>query len=292
MTARTISLTTIALIAFAANSVLCRLALQAELIDPVSFTAVRIISGALALTPIMFINAGGEALPRTAASWVDVGAGSAALFVYVLAFSLSYVSLDAGVGALILFGTVQVTMLAYNTARGMRLSALQWAGAAAALGGLAYLVAPGAQAPPVWGALAMMVSGIAWGAYSLLGRGAERPTLATGRNFILAAVYAGVLIAAVPVDWSAVEPSGLALAIASGAITSGLGYVIWYAALPRLEPALAATAQLSVPAIAAAGGTLFIDEPITLRLALAGLIVLGGILAVIRGGASTQSQKR
>ncbi|MEQ8936409.1 MAG: DMT family transporter, partial [Amphiplicatus sp.] len=204
-----------------------------------------------------------------------------ALFLYAMAFSLAYLRLSAGTGALILFGAVQISMIGYGVARGQRPSSIQWAGIAAALAGLVYLFAPGIAAPPVAFAILMALAGAAWGAYSLLGRGEADPVAATARNFALALPFALFLFAA-PVSRH-MTGEGLALAIASGAIASGAGYVLWYRALRGLSPVTAAVVQLAVPAIAALGGVALLGEPMTMRLVIAAALILGGIFAAGMG---------
>lgn len=278
MRLRTLTLTLATLVAFAANSVLCRMALKAGLIDPVSFTQLRLASGAAVLAPILFVA---RFDPRSL-SPRDWGAAGA-LFIYAIGFSLAYVSLDAGPGALILFGAVQLSMIGVGVARGDRPGALQWAGLVLAFGGLVYLFLPGLTAPPLGGALLMAAAGIAWGVYSLLGRSEPDPVAATARNFVLTAPFIVVLFVA-GADRHAALP-GIALAIASGALASGMGYVIWYRALKGLSAMNAAVVQLAVPVIAALGGVAFIGEAVTLRLAVAAALILGGIFLSIRAGA-------
>lgn len=266
--ARTALLTGLALTAFAGNSILCRLALVERAIDPVGFTALRIGSGALALLPLVGLRG------RTDARWQPVPA--LALFGYAIAFSLAYVTLDTGTGALLLFGFVQVTMLAAGWARGERPALTQMLGLVAALAGMGWLVAPGVTAPDPLGALLMAGAGIAWGIYSLLGRGAGAPATTTARNFLLAAPLglASLLIAA---DRISISPRGAALAVASGAATSGLGYVLWYAALGGHTRISAAVVQLAVPVLAALGGVALLAEEPTWRLAGSSLLTLGGV---------------
>ncbi len=271
---RTVALTAVAMLAFAANSILCRLALAHGAIDPASFTLVRIASGVVTLWLILALS--GRA--RTVGgSW----RAGFALFAYAAAFSFAYITLAAGVGALLLFGAVQATMVISGLVRGERLAPLQWIGFIAALGGLAALLAPGVSAPPLAGACLMLAAGVAWGAYSLFGRGAVDPLAATGGNFLRALPMAAVLLAAAASFGVKGDPAGVAYAILSGAVASGLGYTIWYAALPGLSPAQGASVQLSVPVITAIAGTLMIGEAITPRLALSSAAILGGIALVI-----------
>ena len=272
--ARTIALTAVAMLAFAANSILCRLALAETNIDPASFTIVRIASGAAMLWAIAAIARRGKAV---GGSW----SAAIALFAYAAAFSFAYVSLAAGVGALLLFGAVQATMVIAGIVRGDHPTPQQWLGLAIALAGLIALVAPGVSAPPLFGAVLMLAAGAAWGAYSILGRRSANSLAATAGNFFRASPIA--LVLAVPAFLGAHPVAGLLYAVLSGAGSSGLGYAIWYAALPGLSPAEGASVQLSVPVITALAGAAFLSEPITLRLTLASAAVLGGIALVITG---------
>ena len=275
MTRQTFFLTVLTLLAFAANSLLCRMALKAELIDPVSFTQIRLFSGALFLVPFFYAKRE-ILLPIKIAD----GRAALALFVYAVAFSLAYVSLDAGVGALILFGMVQFTMIGFATLKGSRPGVMQCAGIAAGLAGLVYLTAPGLSAPPLGGAMLMAAAGIAWGVYSLLGKTEADPVGATARNFLLTLPFLFLLFLtprSAHVSWH-----GVALAIASGAIASGAGYVIWYRALKGLSTMNASIVQLAVPAIAALGGIALLSEPLTMRLLIASVLILGGIYLSIR----------
>jgi drug/metabolite transporter (DMT)-like permease len=266
-------LTALAMGAFAGNSLLCRQALQHTAIDPASFTAVRLISGAAVLWAL--VRWRGQ---RSAGNW----ASATALFVYAAAFSFAYLSLSAGTGALLLFGAVQATMLGWGLWRGQRLGLGQAAGLVLAMGGLTALLLPGVSAPPVTGALLMLAAGAAWGVYSLRGRGAGEPTAVTAGNFLRAGALALVLgLAGLP--WARIDPMGLVWALCSGALTSGLGYAVWYAALKGLHPTSSASVQLSVPVLTALGGAALLSEPVTLRLALCSLAILGGIAWVIAG---------
>lgn len=268
-----ILLTLLTMIAFAANSILCRMALKETGIDAASFTAIRLASGALTLWLIVVMRGGAA---RIGGNWPS----ALALFAYAAPFSFAYVWLAAGAGALLLFGAVQATMIVYGLWRGERLNARQMSGLALALGGLVYLMLPGLAAPPLGGSLLMIAAGIAWGVYSLRGRGAADPLTATAGNFLRAAPLGiGLGLAALP--WAQLDMAGAGYAIASGALASGLGYAIWYAALPGLKATSAATVQLSVPVIVALGGVALLGEPITLRLMLASVAILGGIALVI-----------
>lgn len=261
-----------ALIAFAGNSILCRLALGDTLIDPVSFTTIRLISGAVALLLLARLRIEPPSPAPTQGSW---GSGGA-LFVYAVAFSLAYVSLSAGMGALILFASVQVTMLVVAIQSGERLSMIQWAGTIVAIGGLIYLMLPGITAPNPLGALLMGVAGIAWGVYSLRGRSVVAPIRMTAENFLRASPFA-VLTSVVIFSGVRLETAGLLLALISGVGTSGLGYVIWYAALRALTTTQAALIQLVVPVLAAFGGIVLLSEPVSMRLLTASSLILGGV---------------
>lgn len=271
-------LTLIALIAFAANSILCRLAFERSDIDAASFTSIRLLSGALTLWLIVAL--------RRAAHGIGGNWRSAfALFAYAAAFSFAYVSLPTGVGALLLFGAVQATMILAGLRAGERLTRQQGTGLVLALGGLGYLMLPGLAAPPLVGSLLMLAAGIAWGVYSLRGRGVSDPLGATAGNFLRAAPL-GIGLSAAALPWMQVDAAGAGYAVLSGALASGVGYAVWYAALRGLAATHAATVQLAVPVIAAAGGTLLLDEPVTLRLALASAAILGGIALVVLGRSS------
>jgi drug/metabolite transporter (DMT)-like permease len=272
-TSQTLALTAVAMLAFAGNSLLCRLALQHSGIDPASFTSVRLTSGAVVLWAL--VRWRGQ---RPAGDW----GSAAALFVYAAAFSFAYLSLSAGTGALLLFGAVQATMLGWGLWRGQRLGWGQTAGLMLALGGLVALLLPGVTAPPAVGALLMLAAGVAWGVYSLRGRGAGDPTAVTAGNFVRASALA-VPLALAALPWARVDVAGLLWALCSGAVTSGLGYAIWYTALKGLQPTSSASVQLSVPVLTALGGVALLSEPLTLRLALCSAAILGGIACVITG---------
>ena len=268
-------LTVLAMLAFAANSLLCRLALQSHSMDAGSFTAVRLVSGALVLALVVRLRA-----PPAAAVGSGRWGSAVWLFVYAAAFSLAYLQLPAGVGALLLFGAVQATMVGVGLWRGERLALRQWAGLVLALGGLVVLLRPGLSAP-LWGAAGLMLlAGVAWGAYSLRGKGAKDPVGVTAGNFLLAAPLA-LLMWGLMAGQASVSAAGLAYALCSGALTSGLGYVAWYAALPQLKAGTAASVQLSVPLLAAIGAVSLLGESWTLRLSLAGAAILGGIALVV-----------
>lgn len=269
--------TLVVLVAFAGNSLLCRLALIEERIDPVSFTALRLLSGSLVLLP--FVLRGRRAQVARPLEWRP----ALALFVYALGFSLAYVSLPAGTGALLLFGTVQATMIGAGWLAGERPTPLRALGILLALVGLVVLVLPGVGAPDLPGTLWMVAAGAGWGSYSLLGRGVADATRSTGRAFLLAAPFAALAVLALPVELR-VEGEGAALAAASGALTSGLGYALWYRTLRHHTATSAAIVQLAVPVIASAGGSLLLNESITPRLVGAGALTLGGVaLALVAG---------
>ncbi|RKG75977.1 EamA family transporter [Corallococcus exercitus] len=275
-------LTLLALLGFAANSLLCRAALSggaARSIDAGSFTLVRLASGALVLALLLRLRRGGRGAPGHG-SW----ASALALFVYAAGFSFAYVRIGAGVGALLLFGCVQLTMLAAGLARGERPRALEWAGLAVALAGLAGLTLPGASAPDAIGAGLMAAAGVAWGIYSLRGRGSTDPLAATAGNFVRSVPLALALVLLARALDAAPPPSskGLLLAVTSGALASGVGYSLWYAALPHLSSARAAVVQLCVPVIAAVGAVLLLGEPLTQRLLLGGTALLAGVLLSLR----------
>jgi drug/metabolite transporter (DMT)-like permease len=269
---RVVLLTAVAMIAFAGNSLLCRLALGRDLIDPASFATVRVVSGAATLAFILMFRG----RPGAGGGWRP----ALMLFVYVAFFSFAYVSLGAGTGALILFGAVQLTMFIAALRAGEHFSLIAWTGLVLAISGLAYLVAPGLSAPDTIGAALMAAAGLGWGLYSLMGRGAVDPLGATARNFLLCAPLV-VIVSLLFLPQMHVSSAGLFLAVASGAVTSGLGYVIWYAALPRLTATRASVVQLTVPVITAFAGVLILSEPVTLRLLLAAAATLGGVALVV-----------
>jgi len=271
--AQVLFLTSLAMLAFAGNSLLCRLALQHSAIDAASFTAIRLIAGALTLWLVVRMRTRSAA---TLGNWPS----AVALFAYAATFSFSYVSLPAAAGALLLFGAVQVTMIGYGLWAGERPGKTQAAGLSVACGGLVALLLPGLSAPPLEGALLMLASGIAWGVYSLRGKGGGDATAVTAGNFLRAAPMAALLCIAL-LPWASLDMAGFWYAVGSGALASGLGYAVWYTALRGLTATTAASVQLCVPVIAAAGGVLLLDEPLTLRLVLCSIAILGGIALVI-----------
>jgi len=275
---RLLGLTSLAMIAFAANSVLARLALTDSSIGPWEFTAIRFISGAMILALIA------KPVAYKAGSW----GSAAALLLYGALFSYAYIGLEAGTGALILFAAVQITMIGGGLLAGERLSTLQWAGTALAIAGLIYLLAPGISAPPLLAAVMMMGAGIGWGLYSLRGRKAGDPTAQTAGNFmrvgiicLLASPFVVMLL-----PKTDITRLGIIWALASGIITSGLGYVVWYMALKDLTATRAGIAQLTVPVIAAFGGMIFINELLTWQFLVTALVILGGV------GVATMTQRK
>lgn len=270
---RIVSLTSLAMVLFASNSLLCRVALKHTSIDAASFTTIRLVSGAVMLWLIVRISHGTQ---PGRGNWLS----AVALFAYAAGFSFAYVNLTVATGALLLVGAVQVTMIGYGMWTGERLLKLQVIGLVLAFGGLIGLLLPGLSAPPLSGALLMLGAGVAWGVYSLRGKGAGDPTRVTAGNFLRAAPIA-VVLSLVMLDDAALDIGGVWYAVASGALASGIGYAIWYTALPALKATTASIVQLSFPVIAAVGAIIFLGEPITLRLVLASVAILGGIALVI-----------
>jgi drug/metabolite transporter (DMT)-like permease len=271
--ARTVLLTSLAMLAFASNSLLCRIALNHTGIDAASFAAIRLISGAVMLWIVVKIRGGTQTGGGT---WMS----AFALFVYAAGFSFAYMSLPAATGALLLFGAVQVTMIGYGVWSGERLQRVQLTGLMLAFGGLIGLLLPGLSAPPLYGSILMLGAGAAWGIYSLRGRGAGDPTQVTAGNFMRAALFAAAM-SALMFNSASLNNAGVWYAISSGALASGIGYAIWYTALPGLKATQASTVQLSVPVLASLGGIVFLGEPISMRLILASVAILGGIALVI-----------
>jgi drug/metabolite transporter (DMT)-like permease len=283
---KTLGLTMLALVAFAANSVLCRAALGGAAIDAASFTSVRLASGAGML---LFITAlVNKNLPSLRQGMKFRSA--LLLFLYAAAFSFAYRGLTTGTGALILFGSVQATMLLAALGSGERPRRTEWAGLVLALGGLVYLVFPGLAAPPPVSSALMAVAGISWGWYSLNGRGAADPLADTTNNFVLALPPA-LAVNLIASGGAHVSTAGVVLAVMSGALASGVGYVVWYAALRGLSATRAATAQLLVPVLAAVGGVLFMSESVSLRLLVAAAVILGGVALALSGRAHTARTK-
>lgn len=293
MNIKTIALTFFTLIAFAANSIFCRMALMTGSISAVDFTIVRLFSGIVVLLPFIFYfkitNTSETRKEHLKLSWSNF-AQPFALFSYAIFFSIAYVELGAAIGALILFASVQITMVGLSIINDNRLTIVEWVGFVLAFSGLIYLLLPGLTAPPIVGATMMIISGISWGVYSLLGKNQKEPILSTARNFLFC--LPGVLILAfyslanqTDTGFGEIQSSGLLLAILSGAVASGLGYVLWYLTLRRITTTVASIAQLSVPIIAGFGGVIFLDELINIRLLIAAVFISGGIVVTIFGKA-------
>lgn len=280
----TFLLTAVAMLAFAANSLLAREALGTSSIEASGYTAIRLVSGAAVLYAL--VRYAGPATARSGEALPGDWLSAAALFVYAIAFSAAYLSLGAATGALILFSSVQASMLAYGLTRGDRPSPRELIGFAVAFAAFVYLVLPGAGRPDLAGSLLMIASGVAWAVYTLRGRGSRDPLAETAGNFLRASAFC-IPLAGFALAYETATPSGIVLALASGIVASGLGYSIWYRALRGLTTFQAALIQLSVPVIAAAGAILFLNERLTLHVVLAGALVLGGI-----GFALLAKQKR
>jgi drug/metabolite transporter (DMT)-like permease len=270
--ARVFLVTLLAMLAFAGNSVLCRLALSHTTIDPASFTSIRLVSGAIFLWIVVRVRGGNSS---GGGNWVS----ALALLAYAAGFSFAYVGLSAATGALLLFSAVQATMLGVGILRGERLNERQIIGILLAVGGLIALLLPGLSAPPLGSAALMVGAGVAWGVYSLRGQGAGDSTKVTAGNFLRAAPAAlvvGLVLPHMPLD-----EQGTACAVLSGAVASGLGYTLWYTVLPSLRSTTAAVVQLSVPVIATLSGSVLLEEAITRRVMLASGAILGGIAIVV-----------
>ena len=281
-------LTALAMLAFAGNSLLCRMALKLTSLDAASFTSVRLLSGALVLWVLVRFRGGGAAGNSACAVAYGNWGSALALFAYAALFSYAYVGMTAATGALLLFGAVQASMIAWGLAKGERLRPLQTVGFVTALVGLAALMLPGFATPQWHIAVAMLGAGVAWGVYSLRGKTtapspspAPNPLATTCGNFVRTVPMA-IALSAATLPWMHLDSTGLALAVASGAVTSGLGYVVWYRALPALQATHAATVQLSVPVIAAVGGVVLLGEGFSLQLLGSSVAVLGGIALVLR----------
>jgi drug/metabolite transporter (DMT)-like permease len=289
MKTRVFILTLLAMIAFASNSLLCRAALRDTSIDAATFTFVRILTGAFALYLIVIARSSFSS-PVTRHSALASGnwPSALALFAYAAGFSFAYNTLSAGTGALLLFGAVQATMILWGFQKGERLDVIQIAGLVIAIGGLVVLVFPGISAPPLFGSILMLSAGLAWGVYSIRGKGASDAIAATAGNFLRAVPFA-TLVSVVAMRQMHLDALGIVYAVVSGAITSGLGYVMWYTVLPQIKATSAAVVQLSAPVLVATGGILLLSEPISLRYIIASIAVLGGIFLVIIERRSTSS---
>jgi len=272
---KTFGYTLLALIAFAGNSIICRIALKETAIEPALFTSIRLISGAIVLMLIVLMTAKTDKT-KSKGSWFS----AAMLFIYAATFSYAYVSLETGTGALILFGVVQITMIAYSLFSGNKMSHIEWLGVAVALCGFLYLMLPGAKAPSVLGFALMTISGIAWGAYSIRGKTTKNPLQDTAYNFLRTIPFLLLLLYFL-LQESNYSKTGILLALFSGVVTSGLGYIIWYSALKGLTTIQASVVQLFVPVLAGLGGLILMKEAISFRLFIAALLILGGILLLI-----------
>lgn len=274
---RAIVYTSITMLAFAGNSILCRMALKEGTIDPASFTSIRLFAGSVALLLIVRFTSKNKSI-REHGGWKS----ALMLFLYAICFSYAYISLSAGAGALILFGFVQGTMIAMALRAGDRPNIAEWLGWLLAFGGLVWLLLPGIEAPPAVGAALMALAGIAWGVYSIRGKNESNPLVSTCSNFVYSIAFV-TIVTAITFAHANMTNRGIALAVISGGITSGVGYVIWYAALSYLSAMQAALVQLSVPAIAAVGGAIILAEAISVRLLVSGALILGGIsLALVQ----------
>lgn len=267
---------TFALIAFAANNLLCRMALGSHVIDPVSFTTIRLVSGALALIALSWVLGRSKTTSKTKGSW---GSGFL-LFVYAAAFSMAYVSLSTGIGALFLFGSVQMTMIVAAIKSGEKIGPMQWVGSTAAICGLFYLVLPGISAPNHLGAMLMCVSGIAWGVYSIRGKYVSASFAMTAGNFTRSAPMA-LIVSLIAFHRVHLDAFGILLALISGIVTSGLGYVLWYMTLHRLTITQASVLQLTVPVLSTLGGIAFLSEQLSARLIIASAMILGGMVLTL-----------
>lgn len=265
----------ITMMAFAANSLFCRIALRDSASDPSSFTVLRLLSGAFVLSFLLFKNEAKESLHLSKKELLP----PICLFLYALFFSLSYTDLSAGTGALLLFASVQLTMMAYAFAKGTKLNGKEKAGFALASGGLIYLLLPQTDMPSLLQAALMVLAGVSWGIYTLAGLREAHPTIATARNFVFSVPLAGLLFLATDFRMSS---EGVTFAVLSGAVTSGMGYILWYSVLKKISTSTAAVVQLSVPALAAAGGIIFLGEKISLRFIVASTLILGGIYLKVR----------
>lgn len=274
---KTVSYTLFALIAFAANSVLCRMALGERTIDASAFTIVRLLSGIIVLIIILKLTPKKNDTPSRG-SWIS----ALMLFLYAIAFSFAYISLDTGTGALILFGAVQITMIVISVISGSRLHVSEWLGVLLAFTGFVYLILPGVSAPSFLGFVLMTVAGIAWAIYTLRGRTSTHPLADTAFNFVRTTPLV-IILTLIAIPSIQLSYEGIILAIMSGAVASGIGYTVWYIALRGLSATIAAVVQLAVPVIAAIGGIVFVSEPVTLRLIFSAVMILGGILIVVLG---------
>lgn len=273
---RTIALTMVALVAFASNSLLCRIALRGGMIDPASFTSIRILSGALMLAAIAWFT--GWRRVHGVGSWQS----GALLFLYAVSFSFAYTVMSVATGALVLFTAVQASMMGVGLWNGERLRPLEWIGFGLAVAGFVGLLLPGITAPPLWGAALMSIAGIAWGLYSLRGRDSQAAIFDTAGNFVWAIPFA-LATSAAGFNSMRFTSAGVLLAVMSGAAASGVGYVIWYAALRGLSAMQASLVQLLVPVLAATGGVIILTESVTLRFLVSSILILGGVSLGVAG---------
>lgn len=273
--AQTVIYTFLALSAFAANSVICRLALKEKAIDPGLFTGIRLISGASVLAILVFLSRGDRS-SYSKGSWVS----GFVLFLYAAAFSYAYITLETGTGALIIFGSVQITMIAYSLLSGYKMSVWEWLGVFLSIAGFVYLMLPDAKTPSVSGFVLMTISGVSWGLYSIRGSDSKNPLNETAFNFLRATPFLMLLLFFIAKDANA-STKGILLALLSGTITSGIGYTIWYMALKELSSIQASIVQLFVPVLAAIGGVIFVGELISSKLIIASLMILGGVFLLI-----------
>ncbi len=286
------------LIAFAANSILCRLALISENTGALEFTAFRLASGIIILLPLILVHKSRHVHDATSKSVDPLKIRfsnfyqAMALFGYALFFSLAYIQLEAGTGALILFASVQITMIGISIVRGNKVTLPEWMGVVISFSGLVYLLLPGFSAPPVLGTALMIASGVSWGIYSLLGQNQPQPILSTARNFLFC--LPGVVVLALIIFGKSLQTGqvkinagGIILAVLSGALASGLGYVLWYLTVRKITTVSASVIQLAVPVLVAIGGIMLLDESFTLRLALASILIIGGIIITIAGKSNT-----
>ncbi|MDQ6977410.1 MAG: DMT family transporter [Ghiorsea sp.] len=269
-------LTTLALVAFAANSILCRLALYEGLMDAGSFTAVRLISGALMLGLIVSLRKQQQYNLQSSGSWL----AALLLFIYAITFSYAYIALDIATGALILFAAGQITLILAALFYGSRLSLLEWLGLLLAFSGFIYLMLPSATTPSWGGFVLMSISGVAWGLYTLMGKSSNQPLADTTSNFIRS-IPMVILLMLFSFEYTNLNAQGLLYAVLSGAIASGVGYTIWYMALEKLQTIHAAVVQLLVPVLAALGGVMLLNETITMQFIIASIIILTGVLLVV-----------
>jgi len=270
-------LTAGALVLFAANSVLCKLALGREAIDPASFTLIRLVSGAVTLA-LLFRFSAAENRTVSSGSWFSAGA----LFLYAVCFSYAYMTMEAGIGALILFGAVQVTMLSGAIASGERMGLKAWAGWTAAFAGLVLLVFPGVSSPPLVGSCLMAGAGISWGVYSIKGKGVQCPLAETKNNFVRSLAFAGILLLGICLHRQ-ITQFGFYLALISGVLASGVGYALWYGVVLQIKTTQAGVVQLLVPVLATLGGVLFLGEQVTPRIMVSTIIILGGVCISLTG---------